>query len=38
MATQPNLSRLFHALQDTLKLELGIARGAFDHPTTQGDI
>ena len=38
MDTKPTLSRLFHALQETLKLELGIARGAFDHPTTMGDI
>lgn len=38
METKPTLSRLFHALQDTLRLELGIARGAFDHPTTKGDI
>lgn len=38
METKPTLSRLFGALQDTLSLELGIARGAFDHPTTKGDI
>lgn len=38
MTTKPNLSRLFHALQETLKTELGIAREVFDHPTTKGDV
>lgn len=38
MDTKPTLSRLFHALQDMLKLELGIAREAFDHPSLKGDI